>query len=296
MNAQYEIKSRIDKDIDKRFKYQCLEDFNCLFEIMKKNDRIKEFIRTEYHSGGELRRGDVAALSINDETLSMECESSKPNKRSVNKQARYCMNIYEDREMPVKPIMFVTKSYEEEAYRVDWSTNGPYSESLIYSFKDIDGDKQLKIVKEKLDKGKRFNRYDIVFLIWAPYTRYSISKKKMLLEISNILNNANLNQETRMQLKAFHKEDCIRLLKKEDQEEVWKVIEMITPEGTKIVEEIINEGKIKGIKEGMKKGIKEGKREGKIETIKHLLKINEKTVAKKLMKEMNITEEEINKT
>ena len=198
---------------------------------MGKDDRIVEYAESEYTSISDgAHIADKVAYSANkNEMLSIECESGKSIKKATIKQGKYCLSIYKKNYLDVKPIMITTNYNKRDSCTINWYTKDKdcSCKSYIYSTKLINGDKMLSQLKNKVNNNIPINKIDIIFLVWAPYSEYSITPFELLLEISKILNIINIKENILNDLKVMHIQDCKRLIKdKKQQEKIFEVIEM----------------------------------------------------------------------
>ena len=213
----------------------CVEDFNVLLELMGREERIEKFIDSQYSTIFAEKRADKVAIPKEDENViyNLECESAKSLYKAVLKQDEYGKVIHQNnRDKIVKNLMLVTEDIKQGLYTIQWGYHGQKIVSEILSFRMIDGEENLKYIKQKLINNKKLNRHDIIFLVWAAYTKYNRTTFDFLYEVEKVLNQAikkkliTNQDDIQGNIKILHIQDCNRLVPKEKQNELYKVIEM----------------------------------------------------------------------
>ncbi|MDO5849546.1 MAG: hypothetical protein Q4P18_08415 [Methanobrevibacter sp.] len=143
-------------------------------------------------------RADKIALNLKtDMTYSIEFESDGPSRRALHKHAHYIVAIGEYIDKPIKAISITTSKTEKQVKKVDYGPAGTlYIKVLPYC--SIDGEEQLKIIKNKLKNNENLNNNDLIFLTIGLKTKFQRDMKEIFKEfleiIKEIYNNPSIQK------------------------------------------------------------------------------------------------------
>lgn len=174
---------------DNQQKSFCERDLNILFRIMGESDEIDEFMEPELTS---LVRGGMIAdrVGINhgeNMIYSIEFESTQPSGEALHKQAQYVTALGAVEDKQIKAISITTSESQKRVEVIDYGLAGAIR-VYVYPYYSIDGDNQLKIIKNKLKDNKPIDRCDIIFLSIGLKARFSMEKHEIFEEFIKIIN------------------------------------------------------------------------------------------------------------
>ncbi|MDO5849057.1 MAG: hypothetical protein Q4P18_05955 [Methanobrevibacter sp.] len=258
----------------------CVMDINSILEIMGEEDCIDKFFDTELTSKlrGGLRADKIALNLKTDMTYSIEFESEGPSRRALHKHAHYIVAIGELIDKPIKAISITTAETEKQVKKVDYGPAGTlYIKVLPYC--SIDGEEQLKIIKNKLNNNENLNNNDLIFLTIGLKTRFQRDMKEIFKEFLEIIKEIYNNP-------SVQKIDLERNIGKSLDENLEEILMWFMFEGEKLFGQKEFEKILEGFpmeltiskrvnqlfeEEGKKQRKKETKEEGKEEVAKNML-------------------------
>ncbi len=318
--------------LDEAIKDQSINELNGLFKLLKIPEKATKFYRTEFTTllGGE-RRCDLVCRTGKNYMLNIEASYNIPRYWDISRQITYGMRIHmsEWREnphhpkwkntenfQPIESIFITAQKTSKKEMNVNLKRKCPSLGSQIYTFKDINYQRYIKQIKNKISKGKKINYEEIALLKFIPLI---INKKEIpeaLIEAINLLKqDKTIDKEIMDKIILIYIRNTILYIdEKEYQNQILEELKMQLTSLNNFEEYVrikstkegksqgIEEGRRQGIKEGMeegrvqgiKEGIKEGMEEGRVQGIKEGIK-EERNKIEKLLELENIPKETINK-
>ncbi len=258
---------KIDKYLDKLFKGLDLKYINSIFKMGDIDEKLIKELPTEYTSIAEgERRADLVAESTHGYVVNAEYESGELNKNKFFKSWDYCSRIHKylkkngktGKNAKVKNYMICTSGIDKPYYDYHPTCGGRHRIYTI-SLKNIDGDKKLNIVENKIKNREKFDVNDMTFLMVAVLTDSSYKPHEILMKVVKLTNKiikiqkeeeiTLIDENTIKEIKYYQSNNCENLIEEKYQDKILEEIKMK------------NDFYRNAMKEGMKKGKVEGKKE-----------------------------------
>ncbi len=224
---------KVDKYWDKFFKELDLKYVNALFKLSDIDEELIEELPSEYTSISEVeRRADLVAKSKNGYIVDVEYEKKVPTEDTFFKSWDYCCRIYKEHRIKIKNYMFCVEDLTEEHHDFKPMCGGHHRIYLI-SLKNIDANKEINIIKNKIKNNEKLDNHNIAFLMCAIFTSYECEPHEMLMEVAKLTNKTQKEDETSLidkktlnEIKYYQINNCENLIDDDYQKEILEEIKM----------------------------------------------------------------------
>lgn len=260
---------KIDKPKDKFFKILFRSMADVFIKTFGINERIKEFYPTELITDDfKSLMMDLVFTTYNGEMVVLEFHSGNTGSKNLRKFFQYGANLSMEVNKPTNIYVIATGKREKSIKKIK-TTNGLIFEPKIIFFKDMDGDKELKELEEKIKKNEDIDFKTLSNLVFIPFMESEKTHEYMVERVCNLTNEVkNISENEKILIK-----NCQIILLNifvkdlEKFSEILRVIKMKNDFFEEFLKNEREEGIVLGREEGRLEGIVEGKEEGRLEGI-----------------------------
>lgn len=260
---------KIDKPKDKFFKILFRSMADVFIKTFGINERIKEFYPTELITDDfKSLMMDLVFTTYNGEMVVLEFHSGNTGSKNLRKFFQYGANLSMEVNKPTNIYVIATGKREKSIKKIK-TTNGLIFEPKIIFFKDMDGDKELKELEEKIKKNEDIDFKTLSNLVFIPFMESEKTHEYMVERVCKLTNEVkNISENEKILIK-----NCQIILLNifvkdlEKFSEILRVIKMKNDFFEEFLKNEREEGIVLGREEGRLEGIVEGKEEGRLEGI-----------------------------
>lgn len=250
-----------------------------MVEFFDKNNQIVEELSTEFITTDPVYRyADKVLKNDKNEIIIVEYQNSKLKSQDIKRFMVYTALAIEKQKSKVR--IFILYTYHVKTQEL-WDYGPIIFKPEIFSLKEIEGDKVLKRLKEKIKNKKTLTRQELHELRFLPFFKSKEQPKEILKQTVKLTNElTEIEQETLETLKKGQAILARRFI--EDEKEfnlIMEEIKMKTNVFRELVDEGIEEGERKGRNEGIETVAKRMKKQNyPIEEIMNLTKLTKKEI------------------
>ncbi|PWB86212.1 hypothetical protein MBBWO_10660 [Methanobrevibacter woesei] len=250
-----------------------------MVEFFDKNNQIVEELSTEFITTDPVYRyADKVLKNDKNEIIIVEYQNSKLKSQDIKRFMVYTALAIEKQKSKVR--IFILYTYHVKTQEL-WDYGPIIFKPEIFSLKEIEGDKVLKRLKEKIKNKKTLTRQELHELRFLPFFKSKEQPKEILKQTVKLTNElTEIEQETLETLKKGQAILARRFI--EDEKEfnlIMEKIKMKTNVFRELVDEGIEEGERKGRNEGIETVAKRMKKQNyPIEEIMNLTKLTKKEI------------------
>ncbi len=273
--------------LDEAMEDQSVDELNGLLKLLKVPESVTGFYRKEYTTllGGE-RRCDLVCTTLDDYLLHIEASYNTPRYEDISRQICYGLEIHMSGWMenpehpkwenpenypPVKSIFITAQKTSEKEMYVNLKRRCPKLGSEIYTFKDINHQKYINQIKNKISTGEKINHEEIAFLKFITLTTKKNEIHKTIMEAIKLLKqDKTIDEDIKDKIKLIYIKNCILYIDEKYQDQIFDELKM----QLKILNDFEEQVRIKSMKEGR----------NKIEKILELENIPKETINKIMSK------------
>lgn len=199
---------------------------NALMHITGEKHGILKVLHQDVLSS-RLKRGimDLPIQTPHGYCIEYEFHSGPVSPKTVIRNYQYAIDLRAEVDNPVKPYIVSLDPQKNPIPKVEIFPGVFTSPDVTYLI-DIDGEKVLNNIKNKLNKQIELDYMDAYYLALMPYFRHEKSQKEMLRYMCHFINRINISQELKYIIKLCQILSVRALFTDDEQEKYLGVIKM----------------------------------------------------------------------
>lgn len=199
---------------------------NALMRITGEKPGIIEILNQDVFSA-RLKRGilDLPIKTSNGNCIDYEFHLGPINEDIVLRNYQYAIDLRREVGVPVKPH-FVSLDANKTPVPIVELFPDVFTNPKVTFFADIDGEKLLNTIKEKLSKHIELDEMDAYYLALMPFFRNDKSREYVLEYMCHFINKINVSEELKYIIKLIQIFSVRALFTDDQQEEFLGVIKM----------------------------------------------------------------------
>ena len=215
-----------NQEFDSLLKLSSRAFLNALMRITGEKPGIIEVLHQDVLTS-RLKRGilDLPVLTYYGFCISYEFHSGPINGKTVLRNYQYAIDLRVDVEVPVKPH-FVSLDENKTPIPIVEIFPGVFSNPDVTFLADIDGEKSLNNIRDKLENQVELDDDDAYHLALMPFFHYEKSREEVLEYMCQFINKIEISEEHKYIIKLVQILSVKAIFTDEKQEEFLGVIKM----------------------------------------------------------------------
>ena len=195
---------------------------------------------------------DIVVETANGYCINFEFHRNNTTEKNILRNIHYAIDFRIEQDKLIKSYVISMADAEKSIKKAKISPDLEIEIPFIF-FKNYNGDEILDNIKKKIKNNIPITEYDLFNLIFLPFMKHEKSDYEITKELIYLINEIDLSEEERYQIKACQTILVDIFIPKEEQKEMIKVVNMSSTFLENYEEELIEEGKEEGRKEFAKK-------------------------------------------
>lgn len=220
------VKKDKNKIEDKSLKAVAKEYPNGILRYCGLDEEVIEVFMGEQLQLKEITtRPDIIFSCKNNVSVIMEFQSTRPTEKRLLEIARYTLNERIEHENITKVVILSTVAEKTEITNLQIAYEC-YLPIASISLKDIDGEKELLKIKEKIKNNEMLDEDDELQLTLLPFTNIKQSVESAIYTTAKLTNKAKISQNGRNFIKEIQALLTEKFVSKNHKKQIKKEIEM----------------------------------------------------------------------
>ena len=157
--------------------------------------------------------------------IDYEVHSGPLNEKTVIRNYQYASDLRVDVGVPVRPHIVSLDEKKTPIPKVELFP-GVFSNPKVTFLMDIDGEKVLNTISDKLDKQVELDFIDAYYLALMPFFNHEKSREEMLKYMSHFVNQIKISEELKYLIKLVQILSARAILADDEQKEILGAIKM----------------------------------------------------------------------